>query len=283
MDDIFDNNELNKFITLIKNAKNKTSIESYIYIKNILNSVEFPIPSTKYPIGTKFIRARVHKNNEDFFHSTDQLSYRKDLLNIKEFGRANEPGQSIFYCSNNQILSFVETSNIAKENKQKEFEYLTESIWISTKEITVVNLLTNDYIKGQHLEMDNISRKYEHMFESQNNENSKIVKDLLEFLSKEFSQVANGNSNHYKITAAFANYIYDNYDGILYPSTLYLKEGFNFAFQPNVVDTKMKFYAARRIKMTKISDKEYADLEQIESLPYIREGNIISWPHNKQY
>lgn len=281
MDNIFDNNELNKFIDLLKTAKNETSIESYIYIKNILNSVEFPIPITIYPKGTKFIRARVHNRNEDFFKTTDQLSYRKDLLNIKKFGRANEPGQSIFYCSNNEILSFVETSHIARENKEKNFEYLTESLWISTEEITAVTLLTNENIRGQHSEIDNSSRSYERMFESQNDENSKIVKELLEFLSKEFSQIANGNSNHYKITSAFANYIYDtveDVDGILYPSSLYPIEGFNFAFKPNVVETKMKFYAARRIKMTKIGDKKYADLEQIESLPYTREDNNISWP-----
>jgi len=61
MGKIFDLQELEFFLNLLKSAKDEVSIESYIYIKNILNSIEFPIPLAVYPKGTRFVRNRVQK------------------------------------------------------------------------------------------------------------------------------------------------------------------------------------------------------------------------------
>jgi len=279
MDKPFDSKELEYFINLLKSAKDEVSIESYIYIKNILNSVEFPIPITIYPKGTKFIRNRVHQENI-LFDTVEKLSYRKDVHNIKKFGRANEPGQSVFYCSNNEKLSFVETSTVARELKDNDFEYLTTGLWIATEKIVTVSLLTNENIHGQHSEIDESSKSFENLIATQNDENAFVVKNLYEFLSKEFSRVAEGNSNQYKITAAFTNYIFDSVkqaDGILYPSTLHPTEGFNFAFRPDVVDSKMQFYAAKRIKMQNMGNKQYFETEKIESIPNETKSNIITW------
>jgi hypothetical protein len=280
MEKYFDLNKIDAFLNLLQRAKDKETIESYIYIKNILNSIEFTIPLTIYRKGTKFIRNRVHRENEIIFENVDQLSYRKDIENIDKFGRANEPGQSVFYCSNNEILSFVETSYIAREQKDKDYEYNTTSIWVSTEDILAVSLLTNDDIKGQHTEIDESSRSFENLISGQNDESANAVKSLLQFLSKEFSRASKGNSNHYKITAAFANYIFDsvnNADGILYPSTLYRTEGFNFAFKPDVVENKLQFYAAQRIKMQNMGNKRYQETEKIESEINQPNDNVIHW------
>lgn len=280
MEKYFDLNKIDAFLNLLQTAKDKETIESYIYIKNILNSIEFTIPLTIYRKGTKFSRNRVHRENEIIFENVDQLSYRKDIENIDKFGRANEPGQSVFYCSNNEILSFVETSYIAREQKDKDYEYNTTSIWVSTEDILAVSLLTNDDIKGQHTEIDESSRSFENLISGQNDESANAVKSLLQFLSKEFSRASEGNSNHYKITAAFANYIFDsvnNADGILYPSTLYRTEGFNFAFKPDVVENKLQFYAAQRIKMQNMGNKRYQETEKIESEINQPNDNVIHW------
>ena len=114
----------------------------------------------------------------------------------------------------------------------------------------------------------------------QNDENAIVVKNLYEFLSKEFSRIAEGNSNHYKITAAFTNYIFDSVKeahGILYPSTLLPTEGFNFAFRPEVVDSKMQFYAAKRIKMQNFGNKKYVETENIQSLINETKSDTIQW------
>lgn len=280
MADYFDSNELNYFIDLLQTVKDEVSIESYIYIKNILNSIEFPIPFIIYPKGTKFVRNRVHQEDV-LFDSVDQLSYRRDIQNIRRFGRANEPGQSVFYCSNNDNLSFAETSYVAREQKDRDFEYVTSGLWIATENITAVSLLTNEYIRGQHAEIDESSKSFENIIALQNDESATAFKDLFQFLSKEFSNVSEGNSNHYKITAAFANYIFNSVekaDGLLYPSTLYPREGFNFAFKSKIVDdNKIQFYVARRIKMENIGNKKYEQTEEIESMVNQQKSNIIEW------
>lgn len=275
-----DTKEMDKLLRLIKTAKNEDSIESYIYIKNILNSIEFSIPFVLYPKGSKFVRSRIHKQDEVFFEKVSELSYIEDFQNIKKFGRANEPGQSVFYCADDDWLSFVEISQITREKKEKDFEFITNGIWISTKDILVVSLLTNDNIRGQNNQIDDLSKSFEEFFKSQNDESSKAFINLFQFLSKEFSQVAEGNSNHYKVTAAFTNYIFDyvkNADGILYPSTLYPSKGFNFAFKPQIVDEKMEFYIAAKIKMEKTGDKKYDQTEYKESLINRLKANEIIW------
>ncbi|MBS7232746.1 RES domain-containing protein [Flavobacterium psychroterrae] len=277
MEEILNKKELDSLLESLSKAKDEKSIESYIYIKNILDSIEFPLPITIYLKGTKFVRSRAHKEDEDFFETVDQLSYRKDIRNIKKFGRANEPGQSIFYCANNAIVSFAETNSVVREDEKKDFEYITSGVWISTEDIIVVNLLTNENTKGQHVDFDQSIESFEDLIDSQNDENGFAVRDLLQFLSKEFSTSFRNNSNHYKITSAFTNYVLliDKVDGILYPSTIYPTEGFNFALRTDVVDKKMKFYAAQRIKMQKIGDKEYKEVEKTESEISTSEDNII--------
>lgn len=121
--DFLNPQDIRCFLNILKEAKDNRSIESYIYIKNILNSIEFAIPFTKFSKDYRFVRTRVHSEGEDFFTNISDLSHRKDVQNIKIFGRANEPGQSFFYCSNNDSLSLFETSEIARKQENKQFEY----------------------------------------------------------------------------------------------------------------------------------------------------------------
>lgn len=279
MSENFDVKKLDDFLGLLKSAKDKNSIESYIYIKNILNSIEFPIPTTTYPKGSQFFRTRIHKENEDFFYTVKEISYRKDVQNINLFGRASEPGQSMFYCGDEDFLSFAETSAITRNQIEKSFDYSTTGLWISTEDLVVVSLLTNDDIKGQNKAIDDLSKSFEKIIEEQADESSKVVNNLFQFLSKEFSTPAKGNSNHYKITAAFTNYIFDSVeqvDGILYPSTIYPISGFNFVFQPKTVEQKLKFYTAIKRKMEMVNDKKYAHTEDIQSL-MPNNGDKLVW------
>ncbi len=280
MSENIDSKELDNFIELLQSARDNNTIESYIYIKNILNSVEFPIPFAIYPKGSKFVRSRIHRNNETFFKKIKDISYRTDIQNIKSFGRASEPGQSIFYCADDDWLAYAETSPIVRKQEEKTFEYITTGLWISTEDIFAVSLLTNDNIRGQHTGIDNLSKSFENLIENQADENAYVVSQLFQFLSKEFSKLANDNSNNYKITAAFANYIFDSVeqaDCILYPSTIYPIKGFNFAFEPKTVENKMVFHSAIRRKMEKFDNTNYAETELIESLSNENNKVDIIW------
>ncbi|TPG37742.1 RES domain-containing protein [Flavobacterium pectinovorum] len=199
---------------------------------------------------------------------------------MKNFGRANEPGQSVFYCSDDDSLSLFETSKLPKQNDNQPLEYITTSLWISTEEILVASVLTNDNIRGNHKAIDDLSKDFEYIVKTQADESAQAVSQLMQFLSREFSQAMAGNSNHYKITSAFTNYIFDsvkNADGILYPSTVVTHKGFNFALKPEVANKKLKFLVANRRKMEYAGNKKYVETEFIESEFHQGNDNIILW------
>lgn len=276
----FDDNEVEKFLKKLKNAKEDSSEQSYDDIKNILNSIEFNIPLAIFPQGSNFLRCRIHNENESFFYKVKDLSYRTDLENITNFGRANEPGQSIFYCSNNDWISYVEISKIAREMEDKPFEYISGGLWVAKEDIYAVTLMSNDNISGKNKELEEISKNLQKHIADQNDEASKAYLKLIQFLSKEFSTEAKKNSKHYKITAAFTNYIFENLknaDCIVYPSTLDVERGLNFAFKPESVDKKLHFYSAMRRKMQKTSDTNFKETEFIESEYYRDKTEDISW------
>tara|TARA_B110000046_G_scaffold169411_1_gene188514 strand:+ start:2014 stop:2862 length:849 start_codon:yes stop_codon:yes gene_type:complete len=270
-------NELIQLLDLFKKAKQESSIESYIFIKNLLNTIEFNFPVVFYKKGSRFVRSRIHKKENEYFRKVSDISYRTDVEDIRDFGRANEPAQSVFYCSNNDWISYVETSEIVSKNKEKAFEEFTTGLWIATEDIMVVYVLTNDEIRGINTEIDEISKDFENYLKEQSDENAEILKNLLHFLSLEFSQKAENNPNHYKITSAFTNYVFDSLeqaDGILYPSTLYPEKGLNFALKNSAVDKKLKFHSAIRRKTELKYENKYVETDLIESKICIDNENI---------
>ena len=144
------------------------------------------------------------------------------------------------------------------------------------------SVLTNEDIRGNHSKIDNISIDFENVISQQNDESAKVVKELMQFLSKEFSTLTVKDSNHYKITAAFSNYIFDTVpkaDGILYPSTIFVTKGFNIALHPETVESKLKFKAANRRKMQNMGNGQYIEIEFIESYIYNEDTEDIIWPN----
>lgn len=280
MEKKFNTKELEYFLNLLKTAKDENTIESYIYIKNILETIEFAMPFVIYPKGSKFVRSRLHLNNEEFFNKVSEISYREDIHNINRFGRANEPGQSIFYCCDNDWLSYVETSEVTRENIEKPFEYITTGLWIATEDIYAVNIISNETIRGYNKELDKLSKSFEEVIEKQGDENARILHRFLGYISNEFSKYADGDSNHYKITSAFTNYVFNGpaqADCILYPSCLEKSIGLNFAFKTSSVDKKLRFHVAMRRRMEFDRDRGYMETEQIDSQTNTKNDGLIIW------
>lgn len=281
MDRVFDDKKANLLIELLNKAKSDSSIESYIYIKNMLDNIIIPLPRKKIVKGTRLVRCRSHLKGKDFFKSINEISYIRDISKIKEFGRANEPGQSMFYCSDNLDIAFIETSRITRENIAKDFEYMTKGVWEVYKDLIAVNIISHDEIRGENTIIDSMSKKFEDLIKKEGTPSGKVVLKILRFFSKEFTRNANGNPNNYKISCAFSNYIFNNFpkiDGILYPSSLYNKDGVNIVFKPTSVDEKLKFYIARRGKMKKTSTTKYHETDIIDSEIHGGDGEKINWP-----
>ena len=69
---------------------------AYTAINRIIkeNLVQIALPSKIFEPGIRLHRCCNNFDNE-VFQTVDRLSFRQDLENIKEFGRANEPNQRL--------------------------------------------------------------------------------------------------------------------------------------------------------------------------------------------
>ncbi|MCJ7554679.1 MAG: hypothetical protein MUO34_12445 [Ignavibacteriaceae bacterium] len=92
-----------------------TSLEE---IDNLINSVfkYIPFPTGSINKGEILFRARVNKN-EIGFENISQLGLkRRDRDLDSDYGRANRPTESIFYCSNNFGLACAEVLHNLKDS-----------------------------------------------------------------------------------------------------------------------------------------------------------------------
>jgi hypothetical protein len=117
-----------EIIAKLLKLKADNTISSYPHIKNILKNQRIPVAYTEIK-PFKLIRYRSHNetNKDKFFESSEELSFRTDILNINELGRANEPGQGFFYCNDNKNRNtgITEIVSIFRGNVNSEEEVLT--------------------------------------------------------------------------------------------------------------------------------------------------------------
>lgn len=282
-DSRIDGDELLYVLNTLKDVKSQPSISSYPFIKNVLNQILVPMSVRLIPAGQRLIRCRPHYEFEGFFNNVHEVSYVPDLKLIKGFGRANEPAQSIFYCSNNPNVAFAEVSEVTRTGNDKSEELMTYSVWEVMEDVTVVPIITNPTVFGKNAFYDVMSKEFFELLKRAKSSDAQVIVDYWDFISREFTLNAQGDSSNYLISCAFANHVFENIpeaDSILYASTIYQDEGVNIAIKPSVVDKKLKFYSARRFRMTLAPPNQYLETETIDSTVYSTPDGLIKWPKN---
>lgn len=283
-------NEIIQFLNFIMEEKNKKKLESYISIKNAFMIYAIPFPSITIPKGKIFYRTRIHSKGEDFFENISDISYRSNKYEICTFGRANEPLQSIFYCSDNSDVAFFEVSNICKKGLCPDSEIYTIGIWQLQENIRVACIPINDTIRGLNQTADKLHNAFDEIMSKFNQENIDLPQKVLDVFSKEFTSDVQNNESNYLISCAFANYIYDvsgydsylgvncNADGILYPSVIHREEGMNLALKPRLIDeNKLRLVGAIKTVMKKIAVDNYSDVELKQSKQIDYSSGKIIW------
>lgn len=258
--------DVEDFITELILHDTKNSNASYSIIKNLFLFLTIPYPVVTLNPRAQFVRCRLHLKNEIFFHKIDDISYRKDITNIHDFGRANEPIQPIFYAADKQEISFIETSLFIRNNNPLPFETITMGIWEIQQPIKIAVILSNDSIKGKNEIVENLTSQFALIVEQHDKQKTEPHLKFLDFISKQYTQNVNGNSSKYKLSCAFSNYIFlkkwfdssdkqlKNIDGIVYPSTMDLK-GINIAIHRRAIEEgKLKLITARKSVMRKKRD-----------------------------
>lgn len=225
---------------------------------------------------------------EKYFYKIEEISYRKDIKNILDFGRANEPIQSIFYASDSQEISFIETSAITRNNNPLPSETVTMGCWEVQQPIKTAFILSNDIIGGKNQAIEDLTTQFSSIVKHHNQQDTEPHLLFLDFISKQYTRNANGDASKYKVSSAFSNYVFEkkwldpsdqqlkNIDAIVFPSTMDLK-GTNIAIHPRAIERgKVKLIAARKSTMRKKDGPNYSqeDIEDSKAIDYIK-GDII--------
>lgn len=267
-----------QIIAKLKELKEDNSISSYTHIKNILKNQLIPIVYSEFK-PFRLIRYRRHNTNENFFESSEELSYRKDILNINKFGRLNEPGQGYFYCNdnNNQSTGIAEIVSVFRGNEESNEEILTIGTWNIKENLKLAMILPNNENIGINSEFDKMKELYNQFEESEEFEDLKI---LNEFLANEFTLDLEKHKSNYKITCAFSNYIKEQFpeiDGIIYASIKSEFNGTNIVLWPEVVDKKIEFFAARKSIFKRVVDKNFTEVKVFDNKSYDSKNDKIIW------
>ena len=267
-----------ELINKLTELKEQETISSYSHIKNILKNQIIPVPHLEYK-PFKLIRYRRHNEGEIFFEHSHELSYRTDILNIKNFGRANEPGQGLFYCNDNknQETGISEAVSIFRGNTESQEEILTIGAWVLKKPLNLIMILPTDKNSGKNSKFDKMKEFYKDFEKSEEFED---LKRLNEFLANEFTLDLEKQKSNYKITCAFSNYIKEKFpeiDGIIYASVKSELKGTNIVLWPEAVDEKLDFVAARKSIFKRVTGKTFVEVKIIDSKGYDKKTDKIQW------
>lgn len=270
----------NQLIKKLQELKEDNSIGSYSHIKNILFNQFIPVFCTEIR-PSKIIRYRKHNkdNRDDLFKTSEDLSYRKDILSISNFGRANEPGQGFFYCNDNknQDTGISEIVSVLRGNIHSEEEVLTIGAWNLNQSLKLAIILP---LKSSFLSQEDL--KNMEKFYSQIAEGNELeeIKKFVNFIAEEFYLDIDKDNSNYKVTAAFSNYVrnvFPEIDGIMYSSIKSEHTGINIVLWPETADSKLEFARARKTVFKKTKDKTFVEQEIAESKAYDIESDIITW------
>lgn len=219
-------------------------------------------------------RVRIHTKPEFRASNISELSYNRDTgyLSYQKdnniFGRANLPGDSIFYGAlttpevpENYITAWAETTKMGR-NKLIPEEYFTVSWWKIVKNFFGYELVFMD--NSNVFDMVNKARELQSGFlknlESPLINKEDVIKKLVYFGNQFRKEVDADRSFDYKISAAFA-YMMLNHperqigmEALTYPSVKMNGLGLNIAINPMGVKNYLKFEDAEVMKAERKPD-----------------------------
>lgn len=218
--------------------------------------------------GNNFIfRARLinHPSNKPFDRISD-ISYiqEKDLHLIKDFGRANKPGQSMFYGTFDYQIGCVEVMPSADEIYKRRALFFVVGMWriidslrlaqIPHSETVFSNFYDAVSFDSETIQIEDVRKKNR---EIKNQINNFYDFENLKFFADQFARFDEGNS--YKLSNYYSSRVLNHYtqfpvqehiEGIVYPSIVNSYQHENIVLSPNIVNKKLKFHSAMLVMFT---------------------------------
>ena len=254
---------INKFLEEIKSAD--LSKLSYSKITSLIkyNSIRWPYTSTIIKKGTFVERGRVNEGGV-FYNSEFEISYRTDVGNIKEFGRANMPFTSRFYGAMASkeiklpiIVLFSELVEQFRNRPTSDLEIImTVGKWFVKEDLEVADICYSQ----KYFNIEEIKKRYEYWASKLRGTEigQEEYQKTLSFFSDEFARTDINNHHDYKLSCLYADFaIGEKLHGIMYPS----------------VKTE---YKANNIVLTRNAVEQFLELKQVAMFKYqIKNGSPI--------
>ena len=243
------------------NLKDISYSKLWLYIEKRFGSI--PIAVAKLNQDHFIERGRLHKSAEDYYRCEKDISYREDIHNIKEYGRANIPFQSMFYgglkspdIAYSRITVLTETSNeFRNQLKSKNPSiYSTLGKWRISKDFDVLDIIFN---KSQINERVDIHQSYFDRLNELHNKHpqeAERIEMILNFFTMHFLK-SNINSHHdYKISAIYTQMALaknPNIYGVCYPGIRSSYLGQCVALTPFAINSFCRLEKATVVKVTR--------------------------------
>jgi hypothetical protein len=242
---------------------------------------------------------RVTIHDKDFrAQNTQRLSYNNNLEILRKqkenniYGRANLPGQSIFYgalktpeISLNRATAFMETTSMVKDLSISE-KYFTVSRWKLREDLKVFECVFQSEENSNSGVSTSKESQTEFLHKLTKNEDLKTdAFRQLSFFSDQFSKyIDRGNPKQYMITAFFSDMIFNHPEnknleicGISYPSVQSELKGQNIALLPQAVDKFLYFEQAVVMKAERQADGGIIIEKSLENAEVIDEHGNLNW------
>lgn len=252
---------IDKIISQINKEDNIDSLMN-LY-ENVLGD-NFPIIRYVYGTNSKLIRCRINQKDKRFVNVSELTYPQADLL--KSFGRANIPGQPMFYaCSFPQdqetypprLVGVMESSSFYRDLQSEGRQRITCSLWTNNRPLSLVVLpFSADYARACD-DVVYIREQWENATNTYLGDDYKIK--LLEYMGQLLS-IDMDDETCYKNIASFINYLMfynkktKTADGILYPSVKAAGNSFNMALKPKVADEVLSILGGGIMHLIKNKD-----------------------------
>lgn len=264
-----DRETLERIVHELKSADLKNVSYHKVFYK-ILNELKLvPFVTAKLKAGHHIERARINEPDQVFYAESD-LSFRTDFHNIKKFGRANAPEQSLFYGAIKtehieypRIVNLFETSEMFRsiEKKSTGTFVMTVGKWRIKEDFEVVEMVFN---QGNIENIPQIKNSYEYHIDRLKKEMPDKIQDIefiLRFFSDEFAKKDIHSDSDYKISVAYTEMAtnFKNLSGVTYPSVRTDYQGFNVALTIPAVETFLELEVVAMFKVYKKGEHTFVD------------------------
>jgi len=247
---------LNKYIEL--DLKGVSYPKLFIQLQKDLKLI--PFTTAKIKKGSTVERARINKKGE-VFYSENEISYRTDIQNITEYGRANTPHTSMFYGSivsekiqNPRIVNLIETEETFRTKSNADLDLIfTVGKWRILEELEVAEIVFSKKVRELNGKVEEAYTYHIDKLKREHPNDYEYYIRVLEFFAEQFSKPEINSDDDYKFSAAYMGMVLEKgLPALIYPSVRTEYLGNNIVLPIRAVEEFLSLEIVAMFKVKKV-------------------------------